>query len=119
MGKKRYIIRFYDDVNNEEDNFCISKFKFSNKEYDDFFNNRGSKLLLTGFRKGNNLLDMSKTFKGFLTIFLSRRYNKQKVKSTDHEIYISILCALHKLKKINIFKHILIFKIKSKSSNII
>lgn len=117
MVKKKFVVRFYKDVNDSEDNFCISRFRMTEKEYEDFLYDRGNKLILNALKKGNNLKQTINTFTGFMSVFLHRRYNKHKVNRTDHEIYISILSALFKLKKINIFKHILVFKIKSKSSN--
>jgi hypothetical protein len=111
---KKYNLYFYNDINDNNSNVCMSKHKMSEKQFHDFLSVRSNKLLLTAMRKGHNIHKISGKLKIYCNMFEMRRKNKEKVSKEDHDMYIHCLSGLHRLNQLNIFDRILKLKIKNK-----
>jgi hypothetical protein len=84
---KKYIIHFYKNVHNQSDDLCLSKFRMTQEQYDEYFTSRGNTLLLSAMKTGKKIPQITETFLGYVGIFMSRRYDKKRVKRADHEIF--------------------------------
>lgn len=79
----------------------ISSFALTNKKTFEKYQYQGQHLILKCMKENFNIKVMIKAFIEFCNIIYRRKYNKQPIRRSDHEYFLSTLFALIKLKIID------------------
>ena len=76
----------------------ISSFALTNKKTFEKYQYQGEYLILKCMKEDFNIKVMIKAFTEFCNIIYKRKYNKQAIRKSDHNYFLSTLFALLKLK---------------------
>jgi hypothetical protein len=92
QGKKGSICFYYKDI-------LISGYALNDKKSLDAYLYQGDHLIKKS--KGINIREQIKCYTHFCNVIHSRKIKKEKITRTDHEMFISCLCALMRLRIID------------------
>lgn len=79
----------------------ISSFPLTNKKTFERYKYQGEYLILKSMKQNIKIKQMIICFKSYCNLIYKRKKNNQPIKTTDHQMFLSTLFALMKLKQLD------------------